>query len=108
MERQEKGGKTMSKTVVLLVYGGGDFGAMTFEQNFKAQEVYEQMVAEGVTKKDVIYDDPRYGEEEITCEIHEFGEVDISFVTFVMNQFVDYDELKRKDFHFVEAKEEKS
>lgn len=93
----------MGKTVVLLVYGEGDYGAMHFQKNFDVQEVYEEMVEEGVKKRIVIYDDENYGEEEIWCRILEFGEVDSKFITFMLDEFVDYDQQKAKDFYIVKS-----
>lgn len=92
-----------NKTVVLLVYGDGDYGAMTFEQNFDPQKVYEEMVAEGKKRKIVVYDDPSYGEEDLYVAIYEFGPVDKKFVSFVVDEFMDYDAMKARDFYFVEA-----
>lgn len=95
----------MAKTVVLLVYGDGDYGAMTFNEHFNEQKVYEAMVAEGVTKKTIIHSHPRYGDEEIYAEIHEFGDVDPEFFQFLLNEYIiDEDNLKARDIHFVEAK----
>jgi hypothetical protein len=95
----------MSKSIVLLVYGDGDYGAMTFEDNYDPKKVYKEMVAEGVTEKDLIYEHPQFGEEEIHCEFYEFGEVDEKFVSFIIDEFIDYDNLKGKCFYFVEEKQ---
>jgi hypothetical protein len=92
----------MAKTVLLLVSGDGDYGAMCFEQNFDADVVYKEMLAEGVTRKSVFHDDG-YGEEEIYVKIFEFGEIDPEFVSFMYDEFVDYDASKAKDFHWVTA-----
>lgn len=92
----------MANTVVLLVYGDGDYGAMTFEQNYDSQVVYENMVAEGVTEKTINYEDDDYGDEDLHVSIYEFGEVDPSFIDFMCNEFLDYDAMKRQDFHIVE------
>lgn len=91
-------------TTILYVYGDGDYGAMTFGQNFNAQEVFDDMVAEGLTEKTLIFFDGDY-EEELYCEIHRFGEVDLNFVSFLGNEFIDYDLTKAKDFHYVVDKE---
>ena len=90
----------MAKTVVLLVYGDDDYGAMDFENMFDAQEVYEYMLVKEVVKKSLRIDKMVY----IHCEIHEFGEVDQRFVSFIIDKFLDYDQLKSKNFYFVEAK----
>ncbi len=88
------------KTVVLLVYGDDDHGAMDFEDMFDAQEVYEDMLAKEVTKESLITEDGLY----INCEIYEFGGVDQRFVMFIIDKFLDYDQLKSKNMYFVEAK----
>lgn len=95
----------MSKTVVLMVYGDGDFGAMTFEQNYDAQEVYEEMVAEGVTQKTITHEDEKYRDEDLYVSIHVFGEIDMDFVSLIFDEFVDYDDLKRQNIIFVKEKE---
>lgn len=88
------------KTSVLLVQGDGDYGAMYFEDNFDADTVYRDMVEEGVTEKTLTYDDG-YGDEDIHVELYEFGEVDRSFVDFMVNEFIDYDSSKYKNFFIV-------
>lgn len=91
----------MANTVVLLVSGDGDYGAMTFEQNYDAQVVYENMVAEDVTSKTIVYKDDLYGDEDLYVSIINFGEVDMEFINFIVNEFLDYDAMKRQDFHIV-------
>lgn len=86
----------MSKTVFLYVYGE-DYSALEFERNYKAQEVYETMVAEGVTKKVLQDDDDSY----IEVKIEEFNAVDPNFVSFVLNNLCDYDQLKSEDIYEV-------
>jgi len=91
----------VSKTIVLLVYGDGDYGAMDFEKNFDSNTVYKEMLAEGVTKKTLTYEDDGYY-DEIYVSIHEFREVDPKFISFITNEFIDYDYSKAKDFHIIE------
>ncbi|MED3649980.1 hypothetical protein [Heyndrickxia sporothermodurans] len=87
-------------TKVLYVYGDGDYDVLSFNNNYNPQKVYEEMVAEGITKKDLL--DPEWDEESIHVEIKEFGEVDSEFVSFMYNEFIDYDVTKAKDIFFVE------
>ena len=90
------------KTVILMVYGDGDYGAITFENNFDSQKVYDEMVTEGIVEKDLIYNHPRYGEEELHCEIHEFGKVDERFFSFLVDNFiVNEDDLKATNIYFI-------
>lgn len=88
------------KTMVLLVSGDGDYGAMYFEDNFDADVVYQNMLEEGVTETTLVYDDG-YGDENIYVKLHEFGEVDESFIGFMVDEFMDYDATKYKNFFVV-------
>lgn len=90
----------MEKTIYLFVRDDGDFGAMTFEDNYNPQKIYEEMVAEGVTEKEVV--NPEYEDETITVEIKEFGAVDPEFEIFVFDVFCDYDVLKAVNIYQVE------
>lgn len=92
----------MGKTMVLMVYGDGDYGAMTFEQNFSAQKIYEEMLEEGVTEKTVVYEDSMYGDEDLHVSLHEFGEVDVDFINYMVEEFMDYDSMKAKDFYILD------
>lgn len=85
----------MSKTVFLYVYGD-DYSALGFERKYNVQDVYEQMVAEEVTKK-VIENDEYY----IEAKIEEFGEIDPDFVSFMLNNLCDYDQLKSENIYKV-------
>lgn len=83
----------------LFVYDDGDFGAMTFEQNYDAQTVFNEMIAEGVTHKYVV--DPDTEEADISVEIKTFGEVDSEFESFIFDKFVDYDSTKASNIYRV-------
>lgn len=85
----------------LFVYDDGDFGALTFERNYDAQTVYNEMIAEGVTRKNVV--DPDTEEADISVEIKTFGEVDPEFELFIFDKFVDYDNTKAMDIYRVKA-----
>ncbi|PEX05820.1 hypothetical protein CN454_29100 [Bacillus cereus] len=87
--------------IILSVHGDGDYGAITFEEMYNAQKVYEGMIVEGVTKKSLLDD---YDELGIHVEIFEFGEVDSEFINFLYNEsFIDYDSAKERNFYEVEA-----
>ena len=93
----------MEKTVFIYVTGdGGDYGAMYFEDQYDPQKVYEEMLAEGVTEKSVPH--PEYDDEVIDVEIREFEAVDAEFVSFVFDEFCDYDALKAANIYQVEPK----
>ena len=85
-------------STILLVYGEDDHAVISFEEMFNAQEVYENMVIEGVDRKSLT------GEcgDIIYCKALKFGEVDRRFVTFIIDEFVNYDHLKAKNIYFVE------
>jgi hypothetical protein len=53
-------------------------------------------------EKSVFHDDG-YGDEEIYVKIFEFGDIDPEFVSFMYDEFLDYDASKAKDFHWVTA-----
>jgi hypothetical protein len=91
---------TMEKTVFLYVRDDGDYGAVSFESQYKAQKVYEEMLAEGITRKDL----PNLEDEgwAITVEIKEFGSVDPEFEFFVLDTLCDYDQLKAANIYRVE------
>lgn len=92
----------MNKTVLLVAYDDGDHGAMTFEKEFNPQKVYEEMKIEKVTSTVVVYHDSHYDEDlEIYVSLYEFGEVDPKFVEFMIDQFMDYDSMKSKNFYIV-------
>lgn len=82
----------MKRNVFLHVKGEG-FPAMEFSQNYDAQKFYEEMVAEGVKEK-LIETDEVY----IEVEIKEFGEVDKTFIAFIRENFMEYDNTKEMDF----------
>jgi hypothetical protein len=85
----------MAKNVILFVKGD-DYSALNFEQNFKAQEVYEQMIKEGVSVK--TYESDEY---YIDVYIKEFQDVDPKFIEFVRDELHDYDSAKHYDFYEV-------
>lgn len=82
----------MDKTVFLYVSGDGDYNALDFERNFNAQQVYQDMLNENVSKK--VFDTDDY---YIVVQIKEFRAVDPEFISFVKNNLCDYDALKAED-----------
>ena len=84
-----------NKTVFLLIDGENDYDAMLFQQEYETQNVYEEMIANGVTT------DSRYvieAEDHVRVRILEFEAVDRNFIEFVKNEIQDYDMSKFKDF----------
>lgn len=86
----------MSKSIFLKV-DGGDFAAIEFENNFHVDEIYNQMIAEGLIKKTFYKGDEYY----FNVEIYEFGEVDPNFESFVCDVLGDYDMQKSCNFYRV-------
>jgi len=75
-----------------------DYGAMEFEKEYNPQAVYENMRTKGV-KADVYYLETF--EDNVVVKILEFGEVDNDFITFMFNNFVDYDDSKERNIYRV-------
>jgi len=88
-------------TTYLFVQDDGDFGALTFEQNYDPQTVYNEMVAVGVTHKYVV--DPDVEGAGISVEIKTFGDVDPEFESFIFDKLVDYDAAKASNIYRVKA-----
>jgi hypothetical protein len=82
----------MVKNVFLYVQGG-DYAALNFEENYKAQEVYEDMVRAGVTRQAFDTD-----EHYIEVYIKEFDTIDPAFISFIRNTIMDHDQSKDSDF----------
>ncbi|HDR4373469.1 TPA: hypothetical protein QCP80_003299 [Bacillus cereus] len=93
----------MAKRVFLLVSGDGDFDAMNFEKKFDKQEVYENMLKDGVTRT-VVFNEEEWGVDNIYVSIHEFDVIDSEFISFMVTEFLDYDYLKAKNFYEVEVR----
>lgn len=81
----------MMKTF-LYVHGDGDYDAMEFEQNYDPQEFYENMIKQGYLKTSI---EEINGEEtNIEVKIIKY-EVSDSFLNFMNDHLLDYDDLKR-------------
>lgn len=85
----------MAKRVFLYV-AGGDYSALSFEENYSEQEVYEKMVIAGETFKALDHDD-----YYIEVYIKEFEDIDPKFIDFIRDNFIDYD--MAKDYNFYEV-----
>lgn len=90
----------MGKAVYIFVRGDGDCDAMLFEETYNEQKVYEEMLAEGVSRKQLPVDDGM----TIDVRIVEFDAVDPGFESFIKNELCDYDALKASDIYRVEPK----
>jgi hypothetical protein len=82
----------MAKNVFLFVQGS-DYSAMDFEQNFNPQQVYEGMVKDRVTLK-IFETDEFY----IEVRVLSFQDIDPTFIDFIRDYIMDYDDSKSKDF----------
>ncbi|KAF6565310.1 hypothetical protein G9G63_09120 [Paenibacillus sp. EKM202P] len=80
----------MNKSVFLYVRGD-DYSALTFDQNFNAQEIYEDMVRNGESSRTID------GEYYMDIDIEEFEKIDTRFVKWIKNNLCDYDQLKGSD-----------
>lgn len=86
---------------ILYITGAGedDFGAMSVEQEIGVKEAYQLAKENGGSytyETDETYAD---------ISIKEFGDVDPKFITFIRNEFIDYDNSKATDFHVIEEDE---
>lgn len=94
----------MTNTSVLVVTGESDFGAKLFEDNYSPEQIYQEMIEAGVTEKVILHEEA-FNDEKIYINLHEFGEVDSRFIELIVDDFIDYDFSKYKNF-FVVAKPE--
>ena len=85
------------KNTVWLYVKGDDFSAEEFMENYTPEEVYLDMVKEGVESK-AISNECMYAE----VEIKKFGNVDEDFVSFMKDNLCDYDFLKSADLFKVD------
>ena len=75
-------------TKVLLVTGGDDFHALSFEQEYG-----------GTPVKDIIENLSQYESDEWELEVHTFEYIDPKFVTFIKSRIQDYDNSKSTQFY---------
>lgn len=86
----------MEKSVFLKV-SGTDYSASEFESDFDANNIYQDMLLEGLIKKTYENDEDYY----FVVEIYEFGVVDPKFESFVVDVLGDYDQMKASNFYRV-------
>ena len=76
---------------VLVVTSDGDYGALTFQQEFKGTTVIDIINnIDKIREKD---------EEGLLFSVREFGEVDPNFIEFVRRDVQDYDHSKHENFY---------
>lgn len=88
MERNEN-------TIVYLFVSGGDYSALSFEEHFNPQTVYEEMLEKGQQER-VIKSDDYY----IEVELNEFTGNKDEFRYFINSEIPD-DESKNSNFYEV-------
>lgn len=89
---------------IIDVWGFGDFGAMTFEDNFDESDylgLWNKAMEEDNKKTTVEVGE--YG-EEIYIRAYEFGEIDEEFIDFVKGSVMDYDSMKHNNFYIVKER----
>ncbi|WP_291566757.1 MULTISPECIES: hypothetical protein [unclassified Clostridium] len=83
-----------------LYVKGEDFSAMTFEENFNPQKVYEEMIEKGIDSDSFEFDGTW-----IEVKIKTFNEVNPEFEYFVKSELCDYDMLKDVNLFRVDEEE---
>jgi hypothetical protein len=93
---------------VLEVSGDSDYGAMIFEENnYDVKEMYDKTVQAGgeleiEVKSNIDEEEEEESEETLYLKSHEFfGDVDIKFIDFIQDEFMDYDSCKCHNFFIV-------
>lgn len=89
---------------VLFIEGDGDYDAMTIEELYSIGYLVELL--------DNKVDEPYALERQdgvvyfsATITIKEFGDVDPAFIDFMLDNFVDYDTTKARNFHILREEE---
>lgn len=80
----------------ILFITGDEHAAMRIEQDYGLDNAEQRARENGGTV--VINDETVYAE----IAIQEFGDVDVDFVDFVVNNFIDYDDSKTTNFWVIE------
>lgn len=89
---------------ILFIDGDSDYDAMEFERRFEnLEEVARNVELRGGR---VEYEDAG-GEFAATVSVIEFGDVDIAFVNFVIDNYIDYDMSKMRNFHVLKEGNER-
>jgi hypothetical protein len=81
----------------ILYVGGDERSAFEFAQRYDPVVVYKEMLDQGVAHK--VFE--KEYEYYIEVDVREFEEVDINFINFMFDQFVDYDLSKDKNIFVV-------
>ncbi len=76
---------------ILHVYGDDDYGALEFENYFKGQSIKSII--------EMFIDNEEEHDGDFYMDLFEFGEVDEKFVSWIKDEFCDYDHLKHSNFY---------
>ncbi len=85
---------------ILYVYSDDDFGALRFENEPSYFNNLKDLFKEAISKVDNIIETEIDG-IRVFIEAFEFGPVDIEFVNFMIDRFVDYDSSKNSNFYII-------
>ena len=90
---------------ILFISGDGDFDAMAFEQVYpNIDKAIEKFFPEGHNGTATVTFKDKYEEEyeyTVRLSIKEFGSVDEKFIDWIVDEYVDYDLTKAKNFHIL-------
>lgn len=90
----------MNNMKIIYVYGGDDYGAMFFEQQYGTDDESLNRAIKNIEANNGKL--TVYGEEiNYVAEVLEFGEIDPKFVDFIKNNIQDYDDSKHTNFYLV-------
>lgn len=79
--------------MIRMIYvTGGDYAAIEFEKKFKGRKVAD--VINEYFHNDAEYD----GDFEMEC--YTFNDIDPRFIEFLLDEMLDYDQLKHSNFYF--------
>ena len=88
-------------TKVLMVSGDDDFSALIFEKS-KWIKYLSELPEKCESKGGTIY--LQIGMDTIKVELFEFGNICPKFLKFLEENFIDYDEVKSKNYYIIEEK----
>ena len=78
----------------LYIIGDSDYSALEIEQSKELESIKNHMLQEGLKMME--------SKDGSVCKILEFGDVDDSFIEFVLNNLCDYDSLKSSCIYKIE------
>lgn len=78
---------------MVYVYGD-DYAAIEFEKRFRKRKVSD-IIPEVFPGDSTYYDGGGF-----ELSLYEFGEIDINFTQFLIDEILDYDMLKHSNFYF--------